>query len=418
MTEPLFPGAAVDVAVIGGGPAGLAAATALKAAGVARVIVLERDARAGGIPRHCGHKPFGLREFHRVLSGPDYAARLVARTQAQGVELHTRATVIETRPGGELLISTPERCGTLTARRVILATGVREKPRAARLISGDRVAGVLNTGALQAMVYLEHRRPFRRPVILGSELVAFSALMTCAHAGIRPLAMIEPGPRTTARWPAALFARLKGVDMLTDTELASIEGRRTVEAVRLRSADGSEQRLACDGVIVSGAFTPESTLARCGRLDIDPGTGGPVVDQWGRCSDPAYFATGNLLRPVETAGWSWNEGRQSGTWVAQDLAGLLPPPAVTVPIAVSDPRLKYVMPQRLGLGDATSGMAALQLRLRTPISGRLVVRSGDRVLWQGRLNSRPERRILVPIRALSAATEGVEITMEPASLTE
>jgi NADPH-dependent 2,4-dienoyl-CoA reductase/sulfur reductase-like enzyme len=243
----LIQGPAIDVAIIGAGPAGLAAAGALKAAGVARVVVLERERDAGGIPRHCGHPPFGLRAFHRILKGPEFAARLVARARAAGVEIHTQTTVIEALAGGALSLATPTGPCRISARRVIYATGVREQPRAARLISGARVGGVLNTGALQSLVYLKQRRPFVRPVIAGSELVAFSALMTCQHAGIRPVAMIEPGPDATARWPSALYARLKGVPLLRNTKLVAIEGAQTVQAVRVLPSGPARARSHATG---------------------------------------------------------------------------------------------------------------------------------------------------------------------------
>lgn len=407
----------IDVAVIGGGPAGLAAATALKAAGVVRVVVLDREAEAGGIPRHCGHIPFGMREFTRILKGPDYASRLVERAQAHGVEIHTRATVIEALPGGELSVSTPDGSGRIYARRVIYATGVRETPRSARLISGARVGGVLNTGALQAMVYLNGHRPFSRPVILGSELVAFSSLLTCAHAAIRPVAMLESGKKAIARWPVPLLAKLKRVPVLTSATLLSIEGKGKVESVRVRMADGKEREIDCDGVILTGTFTPEAALARNGHLEVDPATGGPRVDQWGRCSDPAYFATGNLLRPVETAGWSWAEGRRTAIWVDKDLKGRLPSPKHSVPIELRDPRLKYAMPQRLEHPDDGSGMSAVQLRVREAVSGRLTAFGNGVPLYRRNLNSGPERRILVPLsRLVSRGDEGaVSFIIESAS---
>ncbi len=395
--HPLAGGAPIDVAVIGGGPAGLAAATELKRAGVARVAVLEREPQAGGIPRHCGHPPFGMREFGRVLRGPAYAARLVARARKAGVEIHTGTTVVALRPGGDLVLSVAQGMLEVSARRVILATGVREMPRSARLISGARVGGVLNTGALQALVHLQHRRPFRRPVIIGSELVAFSAVLTCRHAGIRPVAMIEANPRVTARWPSALLPRLTGVKLMTATRLAAIHGQTRVEAVTVCPSRGPERRIACDGVILSGGFTPEAALARMGHIEVDPATGGPVVDQWGRCSDDAYFATGNLLRPVETAGWSWCEGWRTGRWVAADLRGALPRPQALLRLSVGDARLKYVMPQRIALPRADRGMQALQLRVTRPVRGELVALDGSGAFWRTRIDARPERRILIPI---------------------
>ncbi|HHL19990.1 MAG TPA: FAD-dependent oxidoreductase [Aliiroseovarius sp.] len=398
MTEhPLTHGAPIDVAVIGGGPAGLAAATALRQAGVGRVVVLEREPQAGGIPRHCGHPPFGMREFRRVLRGPDYAARLVERARRAGVEVHTQATVAELRPGPELLLALPEGLFDIAPRRVILATGVREKPRPARLIGGARVQGVVNTGALQSMIYLKHLRPFRRPVIVGSELVAFSAIMTSRHAGIRPVAMVEPNRQVTARWPAALYPRLNGIPLLTGTRVLEILGESTVSGLRVAGPDGAERVLDCDGVVLSGQFTPESALARCGHLAVDPATGGPVVDQWGRATDPAYFVTGNLLRPVETAGWSWAEGQRTGGWVARDLAGGLAKPEATLELEVTGDALKYVMPQRLVLPGAASAMTHLQFRVTRPVRGALVAIGKPGVVWQRKIHARPERRLLVPV---------------------
>lgn len=398
----LASGASIDVAVIGGGPAGLASATALKAARVGRVVVLEREAQAGGIPRHCGHPPFGMREFGRVLRGPAYAARLVARAARAGVEIHTLTTVVEARPGGNLLVAGPGGLLEVTARRVVYATGVRETPRSARLISGARVQGVMNTGALQSLVYLKKRRPFRRPVIIGSELVAFSAILTSRHAGIRPVAMIEADRRVTARWPGALFPPLAGVRLMTETRLVEIHGDNAVRAVSVAGPDGTTRQITCDGVVLSGQFTPEAALARSGHLAVDPATGGPVVDQWGRCSDPVYFATGNLLRPVETAGWSWREGTRTGQWVADDLAGKLPDIGRAIPLCIADSRIDYVMPQRIQPGNGL-GMPALQLRVGENINANLTVSQAGRTLWHQRIKMRPGRRILVPIAALAGA---------------
>src|SRR5690606_13708285 len=204
-----------DVLVIGAGPAGLAAATIL--ARTARVLVVEREAVAGGIPRHCGHYPFGMREFHRLMKGPDYASALVKRALEAGVQIATRVNVVRLEPGPRVTVTSDAGVSEIRAKFVLLATGVRESSRAQRLIGGEKPGGILPTGALQGLVYLEGKRPFRRPVILGTELVSFSAIMTCLHAGIEPLAMIEPNAQATARWPAALYPRLKGIPLHLST---------------------------------------------------------------------------------------------------------------------------------------------------------------------------------------------------------
>ena len=399
-----------DVAIVGGGPAGLGVALALRERGVARVLVLEREQDAGGVPRHCGHPPFGLREFGRVLTGPDYAGRLVERALAAGVAIRTGQTVVAVLPEGRLRLVTPDGVTTLAARRAVLATGVRESSRHARLLSGDRPLGVLTTGALQAMVYLKGLIPFRRPVILGTELVSLSALLTCRKAGIRPVAMVEANPWPTARRPLALFPRLLGIPVHYATELAAIHGGRRVEGVTLRSASGVATELACDGVLLTGRFTPEAALVRASHLDLDPATGGPAVDQFGRSSDPSWFAAGNLLRPVETAGWCHREGLRIGAAVARDLAGDLPSPAPAVRV-VPGRGIKLALPQRLCPEPGAAAPVLLQLRASEPFAGELRLVAEGRTLWRRRLAVRPERRILVPVAADAlAATEGtVEI---------
>lgn len=408
-----------DVAIIGGGPAGLAAACALREQGVASVVVLDREPEAGGIPRHCGHYPFGLREFHRLLKGPELARRLVTQAVQCGVQICTGITVAALRPGPDLVVTGGQGLRILRAKRVILATGVRETSRAGRLLGGTKPGGILPTGALQGLVYLEGRRPFSRPVILGTELVAYSALLTCRHAGIKPVAMIEPQSRSTAWKMAPLLPRLWGVPVLFNTKVKAIWGGEHVSAVEVETA-GQSRTIEADGVIVSGQFRPESSLLDESPLVRDAATFGPRVDQYGRCSAAGYFAAGNVLRPVETAGWSWQEGRRIGAAVARDLNGGLPafsPPRDLI-VTYDHPALRYVMPQRIApfatLDQA--GMAELQVRVCRAVEGvlSLVLDDGSpqgRTLWQRALKALPERRILVPLRALQAVPAGAQIAL-------
>lgn len=399
-----------DVAIIGAGPAGLAAATVLKKAGIERVVILERESEAGGIPRHCGHPPFGMREFGRVMAGPPYARRLVETARNAGVDIALKTTVTTLGPDGALTIVSPEGPTELTAKRVLLATGIREMPRSARLVSGDRTLGVCNTGALQSMVYLKNRVPFRSPVVVGTELVSFSALLTCRRAGIRPVAMLEEEPRATVRWPLHYSARLLGVPLLLRTRIIGIIGRSRVEAVRIADEGGSESEIACDGVLFTGRFTPESSLARLSHLALDQGTGGPVIDQFGRCSDPAYYAAGNVLRPVETAGWSWREGRATAQWIARDLAGDFPAPETAIRVETHSP-VKFAIPQRIAPPIQGAGMSHLQIRVDRPARGRLTVANGAGPIWSRTMSALPERRILIPIASLrrESATDGLVV---------
>jgi hypothetical protein len=171
--------------------------------------------------------------------------------------------------------------------------------------------------------------------------------------------------------------------------------------------------IAADGLIVSGRFTPEATLARDSHLTVDRRTGGPAVDGFGRCSDPAFFAAGNLLRPVETAGWSWAEGVAAGRAVADDLAGLLPDPARAAPVVLRGEALRYAVPQRI---DPGAPGAALQLRVTRAARGRLSLRLDGRALWSRRVTLAPERRILIPLDRWPAGAAGpAEVSLEEAA---
>ncbi len=404
----------IDVLVIGGGPAGLSAATRLKQLGIRHVLVLDREPVAGGIPRHCGHPPFGMREFKRVMTGPSYAAKLIDTALKAGVEIRTSTTVTALKPGGHLLIADHHGVSELSAKRIIYATGVRETPRSARLIPGSRPGGILNTGALQSMVYLKQRRPFKLPVIIGSELVSVSAIQTCRHAGIKVQAMIEANPRITARRPVGLFAKLSGVPVYTDTHIIRVEGKNRVEALIVKTAGKDPLRIDCDGLIVSGKFTPESSLARCGHLEIDPATSGPRVDQFGRCSDPVYFAAGNILRPVETAGWSWKEGWQIAQFVADDLAGVATAHDTAIHVFSHDALIQYVMPQLISSPDSKPGFDHLQLRFTGPAKGRLYALQNEKIIWSKTVNSLPERRIEIPVSSLRTNSHSaIELKFEP-----
>lgn len=376
-----------DVLIVGGGPAGLAAAARLGARGAGAVHVVEREADFGGIPRHCGHSPFGMREFHRVLSGRAYGRRLAEAAGAAGATLHSGVTVTALSPGGHVAVTTAAGIAEIRARAVLLAAGCRETPRAARLVGGTKPGGVLTTGALQGLVHLDHLKPFERPVIVGTELVAFSALLTCRQAGMRPVAMVEADARITARAPCRLLATALGVPVWLGTGLRAIRGRDRVTGVTL-SRGGATREVDCDGVVFTGGFRPENALLRASHIEVDPATRGPAVDQFGRCSDPAYFAAGNLLRGVETAGWCWAEGRAVAGAIAAHLAGRLPAPEPARPVEISGPGLAWVLPRRIvsGAGPAPA-LARLQLRADRAFDGPLMVDGHAR-----HLRTRPERR--------------------------
>jgi len=278
MVNTTLPKETCSVAVIGGGTSGLALAAELMRLQVGKVVVLERESEGGGIPRHCGHYPFGLLEYKRLLLGPDYARRNLKMALDCGVDIRTDTTVTALLPAGAVEVATSQRRYVLKAARVAVCTGVRESSRAQRFISGDRTNGVITTGALQSHVYLQGIRPFSYPVILGSELVSYSAIQTCAHLGIKPIAMLEEQPHTIARSIFQPYLKFKSVSLFTGIQDPRIVGGDTVEAIEFNDANGKFQRIETDGIIVSGRFRPESTLLRESHLEVDANTGGPISD--------------------------------------------------------------------------------------------------------------------------------------------
>ncbi len=306
-----------DLLVIGAGPAGLSAAIAARRLGLS-VTVLEREAEAGGAPRHCGHPGFGMRDFARLWTGPRYAHTL--RERADGIDLRCGHAVTMLRPGGVVAVSGPNGPYDLAGHRVLLASGIRETPRAARLISGGRPFGILTTGALQRFVYLHHRLPCRNPIIVGSEIVAFSAILTLRHLGARPRMIIDEAPRLRSPALVALGSRLVfGVPVKADVEIIEIEGEKRVEALTFEH-DGRRQTVTCDGVVFSGDWVPEATLARLHPMGIDATTCGPRVDAAFRTTDPHIYAAGNVLRSVRSSGPCAIDGRNAAASIAADLA--------------------------------------------------------------------------------------------------
>lgn len=340
-----------DVLIIGAGPAGLTAAAAVAPQITGRVLVLEREATGGGIPRHSDHPGYGIRDLHRCISGPAYARRLISNAQAAGAELQTETmvtgwaddhTVETTSPTGRRQIHSPA---------IVLATGARERPRPARLIAGDRAAGTYTTGQLQNLVHLR-QTPGTRAVIVGAELVSWSAAMTLRGAGCETVLMtsIHPKPESYAAFSIPGRYAL-GIEVATRTRVARVIGHGRVSAIEIEHLDTHARRtIDCDTVIFTGDWIPDNELARAAGLDIDPNTRGPVVDTRQATSRPGVFAIGNLNHPVDTADVAALDGRAVAHQV---LAYLRNPSANTAdqgPRILPGRGLKWVTPGLLHAG--------------------------------------------------------------------
>jgi thioredoxin reductase len=396
----------VTVVVLGGGPAGLAAAIGLGGSGVTDVVVVEREAAAGGIPRHAQHQGFGLRDLRRPLSGPAYAERYARLAVEAGAELRTETMVTRWSPGGPLELTGPSGRESLEPEAVVLATGCRERPRSARLVPGSRPEGVLTTGTLQQLVYLERRKVGARALVVGAEHVSFSALLTLSHGGARAIGMTTELPHHQTLPLFRLGAGLRfRAPLWTRTAVTAIHGRPRVEEVELTDLDSGRTRaVACDTVVFTADWIPDYELAVMGGLELDRGTRGPVVDTALRTSRAGMFAAGNLLHGAEPADIAALSGRHAAAAVAAYLReGSWP--ARRIPVEC-EPPLRWISPSAVAAARARAAPAL------SPPRGRFLLRSehflarpgveiaqDGRTLWAGRL------RRMVPGRS-AAVTAG------------
>lgn len=290
----------------------------------------------------------------------------------------------------------------ISARAVLLATGARERPRSARLIPGDRPAGVYTTGQLQQAVHLHHQPIGRRAVIVGTEHVAYSAALTLRHAGVEVRALLTDLPRQQSY--AAFHHALRlayAIPVLTAHTITAIQGRDRVTGIAVRRPDGTESVIACDTVVFTGDWIPDHELARRAGLPLDPGTRGPAVTAAMSTTHPGVFAVGNVVHPVETADNAALSARAAARSVLAHLnapmpatgTGPIPSPADgAVPVRVTG-ALRWAVPNLLHpdahpYRDRLILWAAAVARHPT-----IEIRQDARLLWSTRLH-----RTLVPGR--------------------
>lgn len=316
----------VDVVVVGAGPAGLTAARDLRNQGVGSVVVLEREAEAGGIPRHSDHTGYGIRDLRRVMSGPSYARRLVAEAVLSRADVRTQSMVTGWDDDRTLWVTSPGGRYRIQARAIVLATGARERPRTARMVPGDRPTGVLTTGQLQSLVYAHGGKLGGTAVVVGAELVSWSAVLTLRHAGCRTTLMTtqHARPESYAAFTMAGRSALS-VSVATRTSVTRIIGHDQVRAVEVKDLVTGRRRIVpCDAVVFTGDWIPDLELARLRGVEMDAGHRGPVVDSTLSTSAEGIFAAGNLIHPVDTADVAALDGRHVAEQVRYHLKGQPP----------------------------------------------------------------------------------------------
>jgi len=384
---------ATEVLIVGAGPAGLAAALELKKLGIKDVIVAERESEAGGIPRMCGHIGFGLRDFHQVLTGPNYARKYREMAEKAGIKIARNTTITDWNDAQDgswssLSYTSPNGLGTIEAKSILLATGVRERPRAARLVPGHRPQGVFTTGSLQRFVY-EHQLPVgKRAVIVGAEIVSLSVVTTLLHAGVKVMNMVTELPRHQLYLPVFFPAKIFYADLLartsilTNKRVTNILGHQRVEGIEVTDLDsGKTEMIECDTVVFTGDWIPENELARRGDVETGRPSFGPQVDSLFRTSHQGIFAAGNLLRGVETADWAALEGRSAARSIARYLENT-EWSAIRLKVQPEAP-VAWICPNVLSQGVRVEGFRFWSKEFRK--NATLQLRQDTRVLYEKKI---------------------------------
>jgi thioredoxin reductase len=385
----------VDVLIVGAGPAGLAAAIEVRRAGADTVLVVDREQEPGGVPRHSSHTGYGLRDLHKVMTGPAYARHYAQAAVRAGAEVRPGTTVTGWPGPRSVTLTGADGIQTVTAAAVLLATGCRERPRSARLVPGDRPPGVMTTGELQQRVYLGGQRLHGRALVIGAEHVSFSAVVTLAHAGAEIVALVTDRPRhqSYAAFAFAAAARWR-TPVWTSTAVHRVVGRDRLDGVELADLrTGAIRYVACDTLVFTGDWIPDHELARLAGTEIDPGTRGPAVDTALETSVPNVFAAGNLIHAAETADIAAISGRHAGRQIAASLHSKQPTRAPRIPVTVMAP-LSWISPNAIRIPAEPPPRGRFLLRSETfRRLARLEVRQEDRVLATARTRLIPGRPV-------------------------
>ena len=319
----------VQLAIVGGGPAGLAAAAAAYDAGLRDILILERSGELGGILNQCIHAGFGLHTFHQELTGPEYAQRYIDAVHERGIPAWTDCMVLDITPDRVLTV-TGRAVGLqqIKAQAVVLAMGCRERPRGALNIAGTRPAGIWSAGTAQRMVNMEGYLPGRQVVILGSGDIGLIMARRMTLEGAKVLVVAELLP-----YSGGLKRNI--VQCLNDFDIplklshtvVNIEGKERVSGVTIaevgpdrKPIPGTEIHYDCDTLLLSCGLIPENELSRGMGVEISPVTNGPVVDESLQTSIPGVFAAGNVLHVHDLVDYVSEEAAAAGRAAVRYLA--------------------------------------------------------------------------------------------------
>ena len=409
-----------DIVVVGGGPAGMAAAVAAYDAGVTDVVILDREDSVGGILRQCIHNGFGLHKLGRELTGPEYADVYRAEVEKRGIKVLVETTV--TAISADRVVTATSRAGILKiqAGAVVLAMGCRERSRGALNISGTRPAGVYSAGTAQKLINCEGYMVGRRVVILGSGDIGLIMARRMSLEGAKVEAVCEIMPYSGGL-TRNIVQCLEDYDipLYLSTTVAEIHGGERVTGVTVAAVDEhrrvkeeTKRYIPCDTLLLSCGLIPENELTRGAGIPIDSVTAGPLVDENRETAVPGIFACGNVLQVHDLVDYVSDEAEIAGFGAA---AFVKNGSAVGKTVdTVAGNGVRYVLPQRVHTGGCDD--VALFMRVTEPFGRvRFTVKSGDTVLATAvRLKAAPGEmeKIVVKSEKLKMAAAPITVSLE------
>lgn len=372
-----------DVVIIGGGPAGLAAAVELKKRGVEDILIIEREKQLGGILRQCIHDGFGLTRFGVTLSGPEYSQRFIDEVHALEIPYITNATVIDLSNDKVVTAATQEGLLQVQAKAVILTMGCRERTRGALAIPGTRPAGIYNAGVAQSYINLFNTMVGKEVIIMGSGDIGMIMARRLTLEGAKVKAVFEIQP-----YPSGLPRNIEqclndyGIPLYLSHNVCRIKGDKRIEGVtvvqvdeKMRPIPGTEKDFSCDTLVLSVGLIPENELSLAAGVELDNRTKGAFVDEYYQTTVPGIFAAGNVLHVHDLVDFVSQEAELLAGGVERYLKNDgLPQCDITVDPA---PVIGHVIPQKV------TGKEDFQLsfRVRRPMGKcKVIVKQGDTVL--------------------------------------